>query len=145
MAVVTAGADHGGYVLKSELVAWLRDHGHAVTDVGTDSPDPTDYPLYAGAVARHVAAHPGEVGLLICGSGQGVCMTANRVPGVRAALLRTPQDAQLARLHNDATIACFGGRVTGIDEATAILATFLDTPFEGGRHAGRVRLMDEQV
>jgi len=145
MAIITAGSDHAGYALKSALVAWLRDHGHAVTDVGTDSPDRTDYPLYAGSVARHVAGHPGEFGLLVCGSGQGVAMTANRVPGVRAALLRTVDDAVLARQHNDATIACFGERRTGLGEATAILAAFLDTEFEGGRHAARVRLMDEQV
>ena len=135
---IAIGSDHAGFALKSALRAWLADNGHEVVDLGADSDERCDYPAYGAAVGRAVVEGRADRGVAVCGSGQGICMAANKVPGVRAAVIRTPQDAEMSRLHNDANVACFGERITPAPEAIDALAVFLSTAFEGGRHATRV-------
>ena len=139
---IAIGADHAGYRLKEHLIA----HGlsqHQVLDVGTHSEESTDYPIYAFRVARLVASGEADLGVLICGTGIGMAMAASRVAGIRAALCTTEYMARMARAHNDANVLCLGGRVLGPDQALAILQAFLATQFEGGRHARRVRMIEE--
>ena len=135
---IAIGSDHAGFALKSALRAWLADDGHEVVDLGADSDERCDYPAYGAAVGRAVVEGRADRGVAVCGSGQGICMAANKVPGVRAAVIRTPQDAEMSRLHNDANVACFGERITPASVAIDALAVFLSTAFEGGRHATRV-------
>ena len=143
MAVkIAAGADHAGYALKQELIARLRAAGHDVVDLGTSSEESVDYPVFAHAVAAKVAAGEAERGLLICGSGIGMCMAANRHPGVRAALCHDAFTAEYARRHNNANVLCVGSRTTGPGVGVQILDIFLATPFEGGRHERRVAKID---
>jgi len=131
-------SDHGGLALKAALVARLRAWGQAVVDLGTDGPAPVDYPDFAALVAGGVAAGRYRLGILVCGTGIGMSIMANRYAGVRAALCTSAYTARMARAHNDANVLCLGERVTGPGEAEDILRAFLDTPFEGGRHARRV-------
>lgn len=140
---IVIGSDHAGFDLKEALRQWLHDAGHEVIDVGTDSDASCDYPVFGAAVAREVAAGDADRGVAVCGSGIGICMAANKIPGVRAAVLRTVEDAEMSRRHNDANVACFGGRVTAIAEAERALGIFLNTDFEGERHARRVDLLAE--
>jgi ribose 5-phosphate isomerase B len=136
---IAAGADHGGFALKQAVVRRLRSQGHEVIDVGTDSAETSvDYPDFGHQVATLVAAGEVERGILACGTGLGICMTANRHAGVRAADCFTPHLAEMARRHNDANVLCMGGRLLSEDEAWAITEVFLDTPFDGGRHERRV-------
>jgi ribose 5-phosphate isomerase B len=137
MKIIT-GSDHGGLSLKRVLIERMRGQGHEVVDVGTDSSASCDYPDYAVLVARAVAAGEAEFGLLVCGTGQGMAMSANRVPGVRAAVVSDTFTAHATREHNDANVLCLGERVVGPGLAGEILDTFLGASFEGGRHAGRV-------
>lgn len=131
------GSDHAGYDLKSELVAWLTAHGHDVNDQGTHSSERADYPDYAHAVAQAVLAD-GNLGILICGSANGVCMAANKHAGIRAALCWNTEVASLARAHNNANIICLPARFISTPEAQEMLQAFFTTPFEGGRHEQRV-------
>jgi ribose 5-phosphate isomerase B len=140
---IVIGSDHAGFDLKEALCQWLHDAGHEVIDVGTDSEASCDYPVFGAAVAREVAAGDADRGVAVCGSGIGICMAANKIPGVRAAVIRTAEDAEMSRRHNDANVACFGGRVTAIAEAERALGIFLDTNFEAGRHERRVDLLAE--
>jgi ribose 5-phosphate isomerase B len=135
---IAVGSDHAGYHLKEAVKAYLAGAGHQVLDMGTHGTDSTDYPLYAAQVAQAVTAGQAERGVLVCGSGLGMCMTANRFHGARAVLAPTLEHARLGRLHNDANILCLGERLTPRTEALAMLQVFLDTAFEGGRHQGRV-------
>jgi ribose 5-phosphate isomerase B len=135
---IVAGSDHAGLTLKDHLVARLRAQGYEVIDVGTVTAASVDYPDFAIAVAREVAEGRAELGLLVCGSGQGMAMTANRVPGVRAAVVCDTFSAKATRLHNDANVLCLGQRVVGPGLAEEILDVFVETPFEGGRHSGRL-------
>lgn len=146
---VAVGADHRGYELKTSLAARLRDDGYEVVDCGTHNGDSVDYPDYAEAVGREVAAGRADLGLLVCGSGVGVAIAANKIPGVRAANVTSEPAAALARRHNDANVLCLGAGVVGSAEAEKILDSFLDSEFEGGRHATRVekiaRLEDHAI
>ncbi|MDA2988700.1 MAG: ribose 5-phosphate isomerase B [Actinomycetota bacterium] len=135
---VAIGSDHAGFHLKTALVNYLTEQGYQVIDAGTDSDERVDYPRFGAAVAKLVAAGEVDRGVLVCGSGQGVCMAANKVAGARAGVVRDSQDAEMIRRHNDANIACFGERVTDAVTAVEALAVFLDTEFEGGRHQPRV-------
>ena len=135
---IAIGADHGGYELKRYLVESLTALGHQVEDFGTYRPEAVDYPDIAIPLARAVAAGEYERGILICGTGIGMSITANKVPGVRAALCTDGYMARKAREHNDAQILCLGGRVVGADRALEIAQTFLACEFQGGRHARRV-------
>lgn len=140
--IVAVGSDHAGFDLKNALSAWLLEVGHEVIDVGTFSSDRVDYPEYGAQLGQLVSRGEAEMGVAVCGSGQGICMAANKVRGIRAAIIREVSDAQLSRAHNDANIACFGGRVTEPDVAKEALNVFLNTPFDGGRHADRVALLN---
>jgi ribose 5-phosphate isomerase B len=139
---IAIGSDHAGYQLKEVIGAYLREHGFTVIDVGTHSPDRTDYPQYGAAAARLVASGQAEFGALVCGSGIGMCIAANKVPGVRAGVAHDVESARLMRAHNDAQVICFGERNTPPDLAISYLATFLATDFEGGRHTPRVEQLN---
>ena len=139
--VLILGSDHAGLELKRELGAVAAELGYEVRDVGTHTSDSTDYPDYGHQVASAVAAGEG-LGLLVCGTGIGMSMTANRHPGVRAALCGDAYSASMARRHNDANVLCVGARVTGPGLAGEILKAFLTATFEGGRHERRVHKID---
>ncbi|MEA3309419.1 MAG: ribose 5-phosphate isomerase B [Chloroflexota bacterium] len=133
------GSDHGGYELKEVVKDYLLEHGHGVHDQGThDGEVSVDYPDYGRAVAEDVVAGKCDFGIVICGTGIGISIAANKVHGIRAALCTDPYMARMARMHNDANILALGGRVVGPGLALAIVAAFLEGEFAGGRHARRV-------
>ena len=132
------GSDHAALPLKNRLRDQLRDWGHAVEDLGTHSADSVDYSDFAHAVATAVQGGSVERGVLVCGTGLGMSMAANRHRGVRAALCDNDFSARMARLHNDANVLCMGARVVAPEYALEILRVFLDTPYEGTRHVRRV-------
>lgn len=138
MATVFIGADHGGVRIKDLLGEALRARGHVVEDLGTHGDQAVDYPDIAAAVARKVVGHDGARGLLVCGTGIGMSMTANKIRGVRAAQATDPFMARMATEHNDANVLCLGERVIGEGLALAILDAYLGATFGGGRHARRV-------
>lgn len=139
---IAIGSDHAGFKLKEELLEQLRGQGRTVEDKGTFGPESTDYPDFAHAVAREVAAGQVERGIVICGSGNGVNITANKHAGVRSALAWTAEIAKLARQHNNANVLALPARFISAQEALAITQAFLDTPFEGGRHQRRVAAIE---
>ena len=132
------GSDHGGFRLKASIVEELTKAGHQVEDAGTHSADSVDYPDIAVAVARRVAEGEFARGILVCGTGIGMSIAANKIAGVRAAVVSDGFSARMARAHNDANVLCLGERVVGPGLAGDLVKAFLDTPFEGGRHATRV-------
>ncbi len=140
---VIIGSDHAGFELKGEIADFLRKEGFEVLDIGTNGTQSVDYPVYAFRVARAVARGEAERGILVCGSGIGMCMAANRVPGVRAVTGHEPFGARMSRRHNDSNILCMGERFTGRDLALAIVSEWIREPFEGGRHQRRVAQMDD--
>jgi ribose 5-phosphate isomerase B len=135
---IAVASDHAGYDLKSALKQELEAMGHQVVDLGTNSTDSVDYPDFGYAVALALREGKAERGVLVCGSGVGISIAANRYPEVRAALIHDPLGARLARQHNDANVICFGGRVIDTAAARECLRAFLETQFEGGRHHARV-------
>jgi ribose 5-phosphate isomerase B len=135
---IAIGSDHAGFALKSHLVEVLTAQGHAVTDLGTDSEAPVDYPKYCAAVGREVASGACERGIVLGGSGQGEQIAANKVHGVRAALCNDLYTARLSRAHNDANVLSIGARIVAFPLAEEILGVWLTTPFDGGRHVSRV-------
>jgi len=135
---IAIGADHAGFVLKQEVAESLRQAGHTVIDEGTDSTAPADYPDYAAAVGRAVAGGLAERGILVCGTGVGMAIAANKIHGVRAALAVNPEEVQLTRQHNDANVLALGARYTSPGRANQFVKLFLETAFEGGRHERRV-------
>ncbi len=139
---IMVGCDHGGLDLKGKIFTHLAKLDCQVLDIGTHSPESVDYPVYALQVARSVAAGEVDRGILICGSGIGMCIAANRVPGVRAVQASEPYAAKMSRRHNDSNVLCLGGRFLGPDLALEILQAWLAEPFEGGRHQRRVDLID---
>ena len=140
---LAVGADHGGYALKTFILKYLTEQGHECVDYGCDSPERCDYPIYGERVARAVASGECELGVLICGTGIGISLAANRVPGIRAAVCSEPYSAQLTREHNNANIIAFGARVVGEGTAMTIVDAFLNAKFQGGRHAERVAMLDD--
>ncbi len=141
--MIAIGADHGGFLLKKELMAHLDKMGVEYKDFGTYSEASVDYPDIAKAVGEAVVSGEYEKGVLVCGTGIGISMAANKIKGVRAALCGDYFSAKYTRLHNDANIICFGGRTIGAGLACELLEVFLTTGFEGGRHAVRVGKMME--
>ena len=139
--MIAIGCDHGGFALKQEIMAHLRERGLEFQDFGTYGAESCDYPEFGAAVARAVAAGTCERGILICGTGIGISISANKIHGIRAALCGDCFSAEMTRRHNDANIVALGARVVGPGLALKIVDTFLDTPFEGGRHARRVEKM----
>jgi len=136
--IVAIAADHGGYELKTALLPELKALGFEVLDLGTNNADPVDYPNFAKAVADALGGGRAQRGVLICGTGIGMSIAANRHRHIRCALAHDVTTAQLARQHNDANVLALGARVLGVETAKACLRTFFTTAFEGGRHARRV-------
>jgi len=135
---IAIASDHAGYDLKTTLAQELAEMGYEVLDLGTDGPQSVDYPDFGSALAEVVRTGEVERGILICGTGIGISMAANRHPGVRAAVCWDETSARLTREHNDANVLALGARLLGIEVAKDCLRTFLSTDFAGGRHAGRV-------
>jgi ribose 5-phosphate isomerase B len=135
--------DHAGYAVKAYVKDLLTDMGHEVVDLGPDSADRVDYPDYGVKCAKAVVEDPGSFGIVVCGTGIGISIAANKVPGIRAALCHDAYTAQMARAHNDANILAFGERVVGKGVIESILKAFCETEFEGGRHAGRVAKIEQ--
>lgn len=142
--MLALGCDQAGYGLKQEIMKYLDEKGIEYKDCGAYSEDPVDYPVYAKAVVKEIQAGNCDKGILICGTGIGISITANRYKGIRAALCGDCFSAEATRLHNDANILAMGARVVGPGLAVKIVETFLNTPFSGAeRHARRVRMIDE--
>jgi ribose 5-phosphate isomerase B len=135
---IAIAADHAAFALKGTLAAWLREEGHDVLDLGTDSPDSVDYPDYGYRLARAIAEGAADRGVALCGSGIGISIAVNRHPGARCALVSEILSAQLSRQHNDANIIAMGARLIGIEQAKACISAFLATPFAGDRHQRRI-------
>ncbi|MBA3880373.1 MAG: ribose 5-phosphate isomerase B [Sphingobium sp.] len=135
---IAIASDHAAFALKQSLAAWLRDQGHAVDDLGTHGPESVDYPDYGRKLGTAIADGSAERGIALCGSGIGISIAANRIPGCRCALVSEPLSAALARQHNDANAIALGARLIGEEMARACITAFLSTDFEGGRHAARV-------
>ena len=140
---IAIGSDHVYDNLKSAVRDRLTAQGHQVEDFGVFSTDSSDYPFQAAAVSQAVAQGRAERGVLVCGSGIGMCMTANRFAGIRAALAPTAEHARLGRAHNNANVLCLGERLTPVDQALEILDVFLATDFDGGRHQRRIDEIDQ--
>ncbi len=140
------GSDHAGIAGRKEAVRLLRERGWEVQELGPEGDsEKADYPDIAHQVAQSVTSSESEMGVLVCGTGQGMAMTANRYRGARAAVITDPFTAEMSRAHNDANIACFGERVVGAETIGQLLAKFLDTPFEAGRHMARVDKIDQVI
>lgn len=139
---VFLGSDHAGLELKTVVAAHLTAAGHAVVDLGPSEAKSVDYPDFAKAVCAKVLETPRSCGVLVCGTGIGMSMAANRIPGIRAALCLNEYLARMTRLHNDANVLCLGERVIGQGLAASIVDAFMDTAFEGGRHQRRVDLIE---
>lgn len=135
---IALASDHAGFTLKDHLATALAAAGHDVVDLGTDGPDSVDYPQYAEHAARLVASGEAERGVLVCGSGNGVAIVANKIAGVRAVNAHDAEEAEMSRRHNDANVVTLSGARLAPDVADAIVAAFLSTDFDGGRHARRV-------
>ena len=131
-------SDHGGVALKAQLVETAKKLGHEVEDLGPATADSIDYPDQARKVTDALGARRADLGVLVCGSGIGMSIAANKVKGIRAALVHTELEARLSRQHNDANVLCLGERILGPEQARAILQAFLGSQFEGGRHQARV-------
>ena len=138
---IALAADHAGFVLKDELAAWLREAGHDIVDLGTNSPDSVDYPQFGTRLAEAIASGAAERGIAVCGSGIGISIAVNRNPACRCARVDDPLSAALAREHNDANVLAVGARLIGGDMARAIVSAFLGTDFAGGRHQRRVDML----
>lgn len=140
--LILIGSDHVGFALKERLKTMLQASGYTVEDAGTHDTERCDYPDIAQRLSRRLLAGAAACGILVCGSGVGMSIAANRIPGIRAALCAHEYVAQMARRHNDANVLCLGARVVGADLAERIVTSFLTAAFEGGRHAQRVALLE---
>ena len=135
---IALGADHAGYLLKDRIRQYVIGRGHQVVDEGTNTSDSVDYPDFAQKVAEDVAAGRVDRGILVCGSGIGMAIAANKVQGVRAANISSAYEAQMSREHNDLNVLTLGARILQEPDAMHIVQIWLDTPFSGGRHSGRI-------
>ena len=142
---IALAADHAGYSLKDELVRWLGEQGHEVSDLGTNGPESVDYPEFGARLAKVVADGEAERGIVVCGSGIGISIAVNRNSACRCARVSDPLSAQLSREHNDANVLALGARLIGSDMARACVAAFLDTDFAGGRHQRRVDQLSHEL
>ena len=139
---IAIGCDHGGYLLKQDILIWLEENDYEFEDFGCYNTESVDYPVYAEKVARAVASGECEKGIVICTTGSGVSMAANKVKGIRCALCGDSYSAEMTRRHNDANVLAMGAGIIGPNMAKKITEVFLTTAFEGGRHARRVGLLD---
>ena len=140
---ITIGCDHAAYELKCKVIAHLRDRGVEVIDVGTHSTESCNYPDFAHAVCKNVQDGVTELGILICGTGIGMSMAANKVKGIRAAVCSDYFSAKYTRAHNNTNVMCLGARVTGEGLAFELIDVFLNTPFEGGKHLRRINMLED--
>ena len=140
---IALGSDHAGYVLKEAIKNYLSEKKTEYKDFGTFKLDSCDYPEYSYKVSMAVAAGEADLGILVCGTGIGMCITANKIKGIRAAQAYDPQMAQMSRLHNNANILCLGGRILNDEDGIKVVEAFLSTSFEGGRHQNRLNLISQ--
>ena len=140
---IVFGCDHAGFPLKEVVVQHLKELGHEVVDVGCYDPEPVDYPVIGEKVANMVADGSADLGIAVCGTGLGISLACNKVNGIRACVCSDAYTAKYSRLHNNCNILCFGARVIGPETAKMLIDEFLDTEFEGGRHARRVDLITD--
>ncbi|MBE6549049.1 MAG: ribose 5-phosphate isomerase B [Ruminococcaceae bacterium] len=140
---IAIGNDHMAVDMKNHIKKYLEDKGHTIVNFGTDTPDRTDYPIYAKKVADSVVSKECELGILICGTGIGISIAANKVKGIRAAVCSEPYSAALTRQHNNANIIAFGAKVIGTATAETIVDAFINAEYEGGRHARRVDMISD--
>lgn len=141
---ILIASDHAGFDLKDLLVSYLKDKNYEILDLGPDNNQMSvDYPLQAKKLTDKMTAGEADSGILVCGSGIGMCIAANRVPNIRAALVYEKQAAELARRHNNANVLCLGGRMTDFETAKQLVDIFLTTPFDGDRHTRRVQELEE--
>jgi ribose 5-phosphate isomerase B len=137
--IVYIGSDHAGYSIKKKTINYVKSLGYTVIDLGTDSEESVDYPDYGVKVARKVRETEGSCGIIFCGTGIGISIAANKIPGIRAALCTTEFHVEMARRHNDANILAMGARVSSFDDIKDMIKMWFATPFEGGRHQKRVK------
>ena len=135
--------DHAGYSMKENVKQYLMEQGHSVIDCGTNSTDSCDYPVFAKALCKEINEGRAQLGILICGTGIGMSMAANKVKGIRAAVCSDYFSAKFTRAHNDANVICLGARVTGEGLALELIDIFLNTPFEGGKHLRRIAMFED--
>lgn len=135
---IAMAADHGGYELKNILRDYLAEKGHEVTDLGTNSSDSVDYPDYAVLCCNEVVSGSADFGILVCGTGVGISIAANKVKGIRCGLCPSPEIAALVKQHNNANVIALGGRFTSVETAKEIVDAYMSAEFEGGRHLGRI-------
>ena len=141
--LIAIASDHGGFALKETIKEYLRERGDKIVDLGTTSEESVDYPIYGKACGEAVASGKAERGIVICGTGIGISIAANKVKGVRCGLCTSVEMAELTRRHNNANVLALGGRITEPELALEMVKTFLDTEFEGGRHKRRTDMLDE--
>ena len=142
---IAIAADHAGFAMKKEIAEWLRQTGHEVLDLGTNSAESVDYPKFGAKLASAIASGEAQRGIALCGSGIGISIAINREPKCRCARVDDLLSAALAREHNDANVLALGARMIGIDQARACIAAFIETPFGGGRHQPRVEQLSRQL
>jgi ribose 5-phosphate isomerase B len=140
---IVIASDHAGYFLKEKIKEFLQKENYQVIDVGCFSPESVDYPEYGAKAIEKILNKEADFGILICGTGLGMSIVANRFSGIRAALCHEPFSAKMARLHNNANVLVLGGRIIGDGIALEIVKTFFETPFEGGRHERRINLIEK--
>ena len=140
---IALGSDHAGYLLKDSIKEYFNKQQIEYKDFGTFKLDSCDYPEYSYKVSMAVASGEADLGILVCGTGIGMCITANKIKGIRAAQAYDPEMAQMSRLHNDANILCLGGRMSSEDQGIEIVDAWLNTSFEGGRHQNRINLITQ--
>ena len=142
---IIIGNDHAAVEMKNQLVEYLRNLGHDVENVGTDSDASVDYPFYGKAVCKKVLENENSIGIAICGTGIGISISCNKVKGIRAALCSESFSAKMTRRHNNANVLCLGARVIGIELAKDIVKTFIEERFEGGRHQNRIDMLEREI
>ena len=143
MKKIAFGNDHSALEMKKELIPYIESLGYEVVNLGTDSPESIDYPIVGEMVANMVASGAADLGIAVCGTGLGISLACNKVKGIRACVCSETYTARYSRLHNNCNILCFGARVIGVETAKMLIDEFLNTEFEGGRHARRVGLIME--
>ena len=142
MKRIAIGCDHVGFEMKAQLIDYLKTKGFEITDCGTHSAQRTDYPTYGKAVAQAVVNGEADCGILVCGTGVGISIAANKTKGIRAVVCSEPYSAQLSKQHNNTNVLAFGARVIGIELAKMIVDAWLNAEFEGGRHAERINMLE---
>lgn len=141
---IAIGADHGGYILKEKIVKFLEQENYKVKDFGTNSPESVDYPVIAKSVTSEITSKNADKGILICGTGLGMSIAANKVKGIRAIACSDTCSAHFSRAHNNANVLCFGERIVGEELAKDICKIWLETEFEEGRHLNRINMFEEE-